>query len=223
VLTHVARASATDEPCGTKVSSEDGSLFLSSHELRARVTLVDRQTAQRLFKDMHALACDPVHINRTCTPFAYVIDGCMERAHQMCEQLHKAGVEAGKVWLRSSSELLAPESANCPDCFAGWDFHVAPVLRVQIGAGDEWRVIDPSLFAPSAPLPTIGEWRARQRNEQAQFFFTEARVYQKQLSFLSDPDILDPNFLCSPKTLRALRAKLAAQVAKNGPPPYCSL
>ena len=169
------------------------------------------------------MACDPGSISRSCTPFAYVTDGCTARAHHMCEQLLLEGVTPGKVWLetwKSTQPQLCPESPNSPCCIVDWSFHVAPILLVRTPIGNEWRVIDPALFDEEERVPNLREWRARQRDGRARFFFTEATVYHKEL-FFDRPDFVDPDFRCSPKTLRTYRALLASQVANSGLPPYC--
>ena len=215
-ISYAALAPANMIPAPTAMDPE---CLLTEAELLERVTIVERDEAHSLFTHMCKLACSPTHVNHSCTPFAYVVDGCSERAHEICRQLFLRGIVCAKVWLQAE-DLLRPESPNMPGCFAEWNFHVAPVVRTRTTIGDEWRVIDPALFDLNERVPTIDEWRARQRDPNATSVITAAGVAEVD-PFSLEPSECDPTFKTAQRKLAKYRAKLIKQVQKFGAPPYC--
>jgi glutaminase-like protein len=197
------------------------SCLLTEPDLLKLVTVVDLEAATQLFCAMCALACNPVDVDDSCTPFTYVMDGCDARAHEMCLQMKRMNVVTAKVWLVAST-LLTPYSPNIPDdCAAEWDFHVAPVVRVTTARREEWRVIDPSLYEGAEPLPTIEEWKARQRDHGATYTIREAGLLHNDQAPDDGPNVCDPDFDLAQRVLAPYRACLICQVRRYGPPPYC--
>jgi Glutaminase len=110
--------------------------------------------AQRLFAEL---------AGRRDIAFRFPADGCYARAHLMCVQLFGRGVRPRKVWTFANGQSLRVRTANHPDGFVQWGYHVAPLVRVRFGTGasarDRDMVFDPSMF----PRPvTIQVWQMAQ-------------------------------------------------------------
>jgi uncharacterized Zn-binding protein involved in type VI secretion len=96
--------------------------------------------------------------------FAYPIDGCYARAHIMSERMKQMGVNpTGKVWsfAPDPASPLHAKTANDPNGYVEWGYHVAPTVSVKDANGNvSDKVIDPSLFnRPVSPQ----EWADAQR------------------------------------------------------------
>lgn len=198
----------------------------SAARIAADVTVLDEQEATKLCLAMHDLGCRTT-VNDTCTPFIFPKDGCHARAHEMCEQLLKGhGVRAAKIWIYASGNALTkatlcPQTPNAPGCVVCWNYHVAPLVRVEIGNAEEWQVIDPALFNREDGPVTIGRWIDRHRDSGATFVITEAALFDRAGGDLIQHDHWDPEFCYAPRELSQYRAALTLQLSRRGPPPYC--
>lgn len=73
-------------------------------------------------------------------PWDYKADGCYARAHKMRQHILTKGWDCGKLFLHGSL------AANASTCCVTWNYHVAPLVRVQNGSSVQLMVLDPSLF-----------------------------------------------------------------------------
>lgn len=97
----------------------------------------------------------------------YTDDGCAERAHLMCRKLLEMKLVPEKAWA-----FETPKRDLVVDFAQGqqiWWFHVAPVLRVDTGAGVVPMVFDTCLFDGPA---TLGEWMDVMKAESTQVQLT---------------------------------------------------
>ncbi|MFO0846114.1 MAG: protein-glutamine glutaminase family protein [Gemmataceae bacterium] len=93
--------------------------------------------------------------------FGFPSDGCYARTHLMIRRLQERGYKPCKVWAFQNGAPLHVATANHPDGYVEWGYHIAPVLRVRFEDGKQrWYVIDPALFR--APV-TIAQWRDAQK------------------------------------------------------------
>ncbi|RWD29381.1 MAG: hypothetical protein EOS34_28055 [Mesorhizobium sp.] len=98
-------------------------------------------------------------------PFSYPGDCCAYRAWEMRRTLNDSGFECGKLFLYpGSNNSLKVSTANHPDGYVCWTYHVAPIVYVTSGAGPEPYVIDPSLFERPA---TQQQWVDRQPSRKS--------------------------------------------------------
>ena len=111
-------------------------------------------------------------------PWNYPNDCCYNRAHVMCQQLQAAGVPCGKAWnyAPASGPLRVP-TANDPDGYVEWGYHVAPTVPVR-GADGVVRdmVIDPSIA--SGPI-TPEQWRQMQSRPDSTLLQTGPEPYYR--------------------------------------------
>lgn len=148
-------------------------------------------------------------------PFQYPANGCWARAHEMCRliehYLHADPADVvAKVW--NDGDLVI-RSSNSPDCEVEWDYHVAPVVRVE----EELLVLDPALF--EEPVK-IEKWRLAQMDNGAETAFTSWRAYdfRKRWAFVAaTPEKTE-------RDLEEFRRDLINQIYCRGPLPYhCSI
>lgn len=227
-ISHVFRSDKRISPFSARCTIEPPpAVMKTTNEIIHLVTKHSVDEAQQLFLAMHDLACDPNAIDALCTPFAYPHSGCETRAHQMCERLlvdHSA--VAAKIYLYASgtteSGFLSPKTPNDPACVVNWVYHVAPLVRIRTSAGGDWRVVDPALFRKDEAVPTIDQWRGRQRDANARFVITESALYDRRPDGVIQRDHWDPRFCYAPEVLAKYRAALIQQIeTAKGPPPYC--
>jgi len=184
----------------------------------ASLTILERdvtESAEDVFTRLERVGCgDRITArDRTCIPFTYPDSGCHARAHRMCELMLERGIVAGKIWSFGNLWVRTP---NSPRCRVPWRFHVAPVVRIEAGAGEALRVLDPALF--DAPV-SRRRWLEVQSDPEAETELTDASVWE-------DPDEhpleSDPGFVNTPEDLDPFRRSLRARIAeRGGPPPYC--
>lgn len=103
-------------------------------------------------------------------PFHYPVDGCYTRAQMMAEVLTEAGYAAEKVFVVSQTRnRLSAETPYGADVVSGetpkvsWQYHIAPVIVVDLDVEKAKYVLDPSLFG--TPVP-IAEWAAKMSDEK---------------------------------------------------------
>ncbi|MBN3036145.1 MAG: hypothetical protein JW861_11210 [Bacteroidales bacterium] len=177
---------------------------------------VSEARAVEVFNNMNAESCDPCNPSSDCIPFLYPDDGCWIRAHIMCHLMRTGGPDTtvnppedpDKVWIQGW--LHAP-TVNHPDCYVNWGWHVAPTLMVSLPAGDDKRVIDPSL-SPAPESKT--DWKNRQGDPGAT---------------LTDTAWTDYNYVGDTQSVSLAQAHTYMQYYRNelkdrclnfGPPPY---
>ncbi len=106
------------------------------------------QQVRQLFDDMNILSCDPITVSPPCIPYMYPFNGCWARAHQMCRLMLAQNITPQKIWIHGS---LTVKSANSSNCTVNWNWHVAPIVEVDLGNGPQSYVIDPSIFTEPVP------------------------------------------------------------------------
>ncbi len=87
-------------------------------------------------------------VNNLDLPFHYIKNGCEARAHLMCEHFIAKNIEVKKAWIYPNKDrrpcFLAGRVKNKS---FGWNYHVAPVVNVELGGGlIEPMIIDPAMF-----------------------------------------------------------------------------
>lgn len=115
----------------------------------------------------------------TKIPFDYPLDCCYSRAHEMCRQFEKEGVECRKGWNYASpgNSLRANTAKNAvtPDGYVEWRYHVAPLLAVKQPDGTVGDyIIDPSLHDKPVPLDV---WKGRMNDKNSIFKTTDSKPY----------------------------------------------
>ena len=171
--------------------------------------------AQRVFDALAATSCDPLTVPAPCIPFRYPDDGCWARAHEMCRLMINMGLSPDKVWIdHSAGHQLHVDTANNPQCYVEWNWHVAPRLCVRGPGFLQTRpmVMDPSLFAAPVTEPT---WKGVQGDPGAALTHTTAAVYSHGGG--TDPTYTDTNYW-----LAYYRLALQARAVQYGPPPYAA-
>ena len=169
--------------------------------------------AQELFDLVAARSCDPQTVPVPCIPFLYPDDGCWGRAHEMCRLMIDEGADPDKVWIYGS---LHVDTANNPNCFVQWGWHVAPTLCVRNGWLRTTRmVIDPALF--SGPV-TKATWKGVQGDPGAALEDSDASIfYRSQGAGFTQTD---PTYTQSDTVLATYRLQLQNRANQFGPPPY---
>lgn len=169
--------------------------------------------AQQIFDVMNAQTCDPVAVPSPCIPFKYPDNGCWARAHEMCRIMIAMGLEPDKVWIRRApGKILHVNTANNPNCFVEWWYHVAPIVCVR----RPWwttqsMVLDPSMF--TTPVTKAG-WKTAANEPTASLTDTDASVYRPYGG-------TDPTYLNTNADLATYRLELHSRaVSPAGPPPY---
>jgi hypothetical protein len=180
-------------------------------------TVVSEATAQLLFDQMAAEFCDPCSPSSTCITFNFPDNGCQARAHKMSYlMINDHGAEPEKIWYSGALEVPTPNHYSCE---VSWNWHVAPVLSVNIGGVTQRRVIDPSL----SPGPEdIATWQARQGTTTGTVQYTPWTSYlwppEFSTEFQTDDDLSRTD-----AALVAYREQLQDRCNDYGPPPYdCS-
>jgi hypothetical protein len=175
--------------------------------------------AQQLFDTMAATSCDPLTVPAPCIPFLYPEDGCWARAHEMCRLMIAAGARPKKVWIyHSPGNVLHVDTANSPNCYVNWGWHVAPTLCVRkfwwFFCRSREVVIDPSLF--DGPV-SKAVWKNIQNDPGAQLVDSTAAVYYRTSggSVTYDNDYSQTNYYLS-----VYRLQLQNRALNFGPPPY---
>jgi hypothetical protein len=111
--------------------------------------------------------------------FRYPADGCYARAHLMVRRMQGRGLAPAKVWsFANGGETLLARTPYAPKGYVEWGYHVAPVLRVRLGNGQQrWYVMDPSMFR--GPVP-VARWKGAQKRPNARYepYVTITRVGQ---------------------------------------------
>ncbi|MEM7084552.1 MAG: protein-glutamine glutaminase family protein [Bacteroidota bacterium] len=111
--------------------------------------------------------------------FGYPQNGCQYRAHTLARVLKEHGIEANKIWTfkpsllgdEDQSDLTIPDP-NFPGDTVIWNYHVAPVVKVQMpGNAIDTLVLDPSLFDELVPYRT---WLQKINNPKQYYTFVNA-------------------------------------------------
>lgn len=168
--------------------------------------------ARQLFNLCRGKLCCPVRAPAPCIPFLYPDDGCWGRAHEMCRLMIADGDSPGKVWIYGS---LRVNTANNPNCYVRWGWHVAPTLNVISGSISIKYVIDPSLF--DGPV-TVATWKGEQGDSSATLAYTSASVFHRRYNGSVS---YDPDYSQTRSVLNTYRNRLRLRsTGSNGPPPY---
>jgi hypothetical protein len=165
-------------------------------------------TAQQIFDEMAATSCDPLTVPPPCIPFLFPENGCWARAHEMARLMIEKGYSPRKVWIDG---ILHVETANSPNCFVDWGWHVAPILCVRVNAiKTEMMVIDPSLF--TTPV-TEKDWKHEQGDPKATLTESDASQFWPWGG-------TDPTYSQTNDFLDDYRLDLYNRANHLGPPPY---
>lgn len=81
-------------------------------------------------------------------PFEYIKDGCYARAHLMCDDMNKDGINNSKmfVMVEDSSDANSRLEADNQYMHASWWYHVAPVV---FAVDDKTQQVAPFIMDPS--------------------------------------------------------------------------
>jgi Glutaminase len=166
-----------------------------------------------LFGQVSAPACPTVAPTAPCIPFAYPVDGCWGRAHEMARIMDAAGYPPCKVWCFGT---LNPGTRFSSTCFVSWGWHVAPILPVATGSGASAMVFDPSMFTLPVPIAT---WVAVQNDPGATWVTTSWDVFNWTTA---GAVVFDPfPYTQTQSVLRRYRRRLALLAGSAaGSPPY---
>jgi Glutaminase len=167
--------------------------------------------AQQVFDAMSATTCNPLTVPPPCIPFLYPDDGCWGRAHEMCRLMIAMGLKPKKVWIQGS---LNTPTKNNPQCFVGWNWHVAPTLCVRKGwFSKSQQVVDPSLFTTPVSQAT---WKGVQGDPNATLTPSGADI------FYLWGNQTDPTYTQTNQVLATYRLALQNRALSIGPPPYAN-
>lgn len=168
--------------------------------------------AQAMFALVNGQTCCSAAPSAPGIPFTYPDDGCWARAHEMCRLMINAGAQPEKIWIYGA---LRVATGNHPACEVGWRWHVAPVLRVDDGAGPQVYVVDPALFPGPVSQAT---WTGVQGDPGAFTALSTADVFYRDASGVPT---YDPTYADTNQTLVRYRGALQVRSASvDGPPPY---
>ena len=99
-------------------------------------------TVEQLNREFEKLAA------RQDIPFEYIIDGCYARAHLMCEEMQKDGINSAKMFCEVANPWGSGKlTAENKYMQAKWWYHVAPLVFAYNGATEkvEGYIMDPSM------------------------------------------------------------------------------
>lgn len=143
------------------------------------VSTISLEYAQRLFNE---LANDPT------IPFGYPDDGCYARAHYMSQRLEGRGIVTDKVFVEGD---LRVETANSPQGYVEWWYHVAPVVMVRQGEQEVLMVFDPSIFDRPVPVDQWVEIQTRHEGSRVDRVYNTNRFTYTPGSGTTSEDWLD--------------------------------
>ena len=127
---------------------EDG---FDGDKLQIKPSVLSQAQAQKLWQEFASL---------DYIPYQYATDGCYAQATGLALYAEKKGYDVAKIF--AEGRLIAKLVNNPHKEVAIWDWHVAPVLYVQIGKELVVHVFDPSLF--DKPVPE-SVWLNKMREE----------------------------------------------------------
>ncbi|NUN06455.1 MAG: hypothetical protein HUU57_11915 [Bdellovibrio sp.] len=127
---------------------EDG---FDDDKLQIKPTILSEAQAQKLWNEFASL---------NYIPYEYATDGCYAQATGLALYAEKKGYDMAKVF--AEGRLIAKLINNPHKEVALWDWHVAPVLYVQIKKELVLYAFDPSLF--TKPVP-VTEWLDKMRDD----------------------------------------------------------
>jgi hypothetical protein len=205
---------------GEPLTWADLEVSLDLSDLKTGLTEVTPDQANDLFHSMQARGKIGAP-TEDWIPFVYPDDGCDARAHRMCELMAtEHNVRAAKVWLYAKKPPLKVPTCNSVDCQVLWDYHVAPVVKVQVGSTTAPHVIDPSV-GPARPL-MVSEWIDEVNgpsNDPTIHAFTSSAAYERPLGGTARHD---KSFSLTPDDLVDYQEALICNIKKfKKPPPYC--
>jgi hypothetical protein len=129
--------------------------------------------------------------------------GCEARADLMAEIAQKKGYSPRKIWMypNSDSILSAHINQSCTETVI-WDFHVAPLLAVEIDGANRELVFDPTLFDGPQEIP---DWTARYSSGSNDMYlnFSEPRSYFTDSDHYYVDEIRDKALKTRGKTLKS--------------------
>jgi hypothetical protein len=205
----VLKATPKSEPVPTTLGSIDWTTVLKKEAHVAN-----------LFNEVAAQSCPLPVPTSGCIPFLFPRDGCLARAHRMCELLasRKKPVKAAKIW---SFGILEFQTSNDCACKVHWSSHVATIVRVSVnGTNPKVRVLDPSMF--DKPV-TVDRWLYAQLSTTGKtLMFSNANVYHLSHRGNGRPEVCRPPFECESK-LELLRRAEQLRIIAGGhatPPPF---
>lgn len=114
-------------------------------------SILTEKEAQKLWSEFKSL---------DYIPYEYATDGCYARATALSHYAEKKGYDMAKIF--AEGRLIAKLENNPYKESAMWDWHVAPVLYVQIDGKPVLHVFDPSLFDKPVPVDT---WVDKMRDD----------------------------------------------------------
>lgn len=135
-----------------------------------RNVVPDYATLVNIFNYCASQGCNnpPPYTITNCIPFQYVKDGCYARAHKMRQMIsQKFGYCVEKVFSFAEGypKKLAVKANLWGGCCVEWWYHVVPLLRMNVKAGNYTfqicYVIDPGMFTTPVTLST---WLQAQKN-----------------------------------------------------------
>jgi hypothetical protein len=130
----------------------------------------DYATLVTIFNYCASQGCNnpPPYTITNCIPFQFVKDGCYARAHKMRQMIsQKFGYCVEKVFSFAEGypKKLAVKANMWGGCCVEWWYHVVPLLRMNVKAGNYsfqiCYVIDPGMFTTPVTLST---WLQAQKN-----------------------------------------------------------
>lgn len=136
-------------------------------------------------------------------PFAYAIDGCYARAHEMARLMREQGIECQKVWNYGNLTVTGTPVGDVQ-----WGYHVAPIINVRGNDGKvQEMVIDPSMS--DKPVPTE-EWRAKQSDPSSVLERSASDIYYRPQGAPEGEGARDDNYESTNETLATYTEQLKA-------------
>lgn len=168
----------------------DGKPFQEASDNAKSLGVISLSQAITFFNDMKNMQCNVIQ-QCPCIPFQYAADGCYARAHWMRKEfIDEFGFDCQKIFSHGSLSAITQIG-----CTANWDWHVAPLIRVQTSSGIKQYVVDPGLFTGLVPINT---WLDKQKGTVDSYIIKPGGTYgfnQINKTYLNDPNYYSTNYV----------------------------
>jgi hypothetical protein len=170
------------------VADEVATTSLNFSAILTPTTLVQVLTPLQVLHEFGSLASQN-HI-----PFDFPKDCCNARAHEMFRLLSEHGFTCRKIWNYGGAGVtgfpkLTFFTFNDPAGLVQWEYHVAPLVKVQIGNDVAEMVIDPSMSNKPLRVP---DWLALQHDTTAVQEIDIPEIFEREIHGANI--LLDPGF-----------------------------
>ncbi|SHH05829.1 WXG100-like domain-containing protein [Streptoalloteichus hindustanus] len=144
---------------------------------------VPRAQAVQWYEALRGLTFNHHLFGQMAMPTEHPEDGCYLRAHLWALELNRLGAQPYKIFAARSDPALLVMSEYAAGARPGqpapvfWNYHVAPVVRVEGANGPWWAVFDPAM---GAGLLSADEWLGRMGLNHGNTWLLEGNLAQVQ-------------------------------------------